>query len=119
MKVFNYSDGKKGEILGTISMITGTSAMIGVINGITVHDRVYGRNDDDGFNADRFGVDMILMCMGQDVDSQEWEWLVVPSSKLINKGKKRNQKLFGSDWYDQKKAFELRMPVVDGYDGSY
>lgn len=103
MKIFDYTNSKKGEILGHSSW-TGCGCRIGKLNGYLVKSCWYDKNNKVCY-ADDFGVDLVLMCTGKwgtpnsDDAEKVWDWQVVPSRAITEKAIARNQNLYGTPYY--------------------
>jgi len=98
MKVFDYTNGTKGELLGNVKMANGSGGWFVVKDGqrykveLTKAPRglgnVYWCTDvDNGFGdliPETFGVGAILICLGEwkaGIGDPEWEWRVVGTTE--------------------------------------
>lgn len=108
MKVFDFSNGTKGELLGEVGLITYNTSGVSVVDAKTkkksylqvrnerqlgpqtrlgVHDGA-GRFDTK-YTPEMFGVDAILMCHGQEhtgygfQEPGDWKWIVIGTTEWV------------------------------------
>jgi hypothetical protein len=108
MKIFDYTDLRKGFLLDC-RIFCGQGEILGYIRNIPVHNgvRLLQNNQDPIFFADEWKRDYVFICSGKwrPINSSDeekvWEWIIVPSKKIAEKGVARNLRKFGTTYYQK------------------
>ena len=100
MKIFDYTGLKKGEHLDN-RIYCGTGFRLGAVKKTTVYNGVKLLQDDRYplFWANEWKKDYVVMCIGK--QNYKWEWIIVPSKRLAEKGIMRNLRKFGTRHYPE------------------
>ena len=96
MKVFDFTDGKKGKLLAETQIINSNGSWFKPnteepwkIGSITFADSAtqwdYDKKKDKHLLATQFGVEAICFCTGQDSISKEWDWMFIATDDWINR----------------------------------